>query len=107
MSQSPRNSTEHPILTKNPEHIPQISFYINALRTKYTDFSVVLDRLDLIATKIDQVPSHVQHTVTEMLKADLENKVINTGILTAAIMAINPKNAVLQAANDDKFALAA
>ena len=107
MNQSIRNNTEHPILAKNIEHIPQASFYIDALRAKYADYADVLDRLDIIATKMEQVPSHVQHTVTEMLKADLEHNIINTEMLTAAIMAINPKNTVQNAANTDRYNLAA
>lgn len=107
MNQNPKNSAEYPILAKSPEHTPQVFFYINALRDKYAAYSKILDRLDIIAEKIKQVPTHVQHTVTEMLRADLENKVINTGILTAAIMAINPKNLVQNATNDERFDLTA
>ncbi len=103
MNQNPKFLTEYPILAKSPEHIPQASFYIEALRQKYATYQIVLDRLDNIATKIDQVPPHIQHTVTELLRADLESRVINTGIMTAAIMAINPKNTIHRAINDDTF----
>ena len=107
MNQNSKDNTEYPILTQNPEHTPQVFFYISALRDKYATYNEILDRLDIIAEKIKQVPTHVQKTVTEMLKADLENKAINTGMLTAAIMAINPKNLVQDSANDEKFELVA
>ncbi|MBC7498594.1 hypothetical protein H7170_03020 [Candidatus Gracilibacteria bacterium] len=120
MNQNPKPLTEYPILSKAHEHIPQASFYINALREKYATYQTVLDRLDIIASKIKQVPTHIQNTVTELLRADLENKVINTSIMTSAIMAINPKNIILattvintttpkfpEAANDTEYQLAA
>jgi hypothetical protein len=107
MSQNSKNNPEHLIFPKSVEHIPQASFYIDALRQKYASYQDVLGRLDIISDKLDQVPEHVQNTLTELLKADLENKVINTNIMTAAIMAINPKNTVLNAANSERFASAA
>ncbi len=107
MNQNPKDSTQYPILEKSPENTPQVLFYISALRDKYATYNEILDRLDIVAEKIKQVPTHVQKTVAEMLKADLENTTINTAMLTAAIMAINPKNLVQNSANDEKFKLTA
>jgi hypothetical protein len=68
---------------------------------------MILAMLDAIANRIHAVSPSVQATVAELLRANLDSRLANMGLMTAAIMAINPKNTVLKAANDDKFQIAA
>lgn len=86
---------------------PQVGQLIEALKIQYATNVMVLSMLSAIAIKIQEVPLSVQATVAELLRANLDSKIANTGLITAAIMATNPKNIVLHAANDKKFQMAA
>ena len=68
---------------------------------------MVTAMLGAIAEKVKEVPLWVRNTVAELLKANLDSHIENMGLMTAAIMAINPKNTIQVAANDEKFDIAA
>ena len=108
MNQSIRNhSASHNETMTNLVDIPPVSQLIAALEIKYATNTMVIAMLSEIAIKIQEVPLSVQATVAELLRANLDSKIANTELMTAAIMAMNPKNTVQKATNDDQFALAA
>ena len=107
MSQNTRNTVSH---IESPTHlvgIPQVSHLIAALEIKYATNAMVLAMISAIATKIQKVPLSVQATVAELLRANLDSKIANTELMTAAIMAIHPNKTIAEAANDEKFKMAA
>lgn len=75
---------------------------LDALRVQYNTQKDVIAHLDEIEEKLKLVPRWVQSTVAEILKSNLEKHLAATGLLTAAIMAINPSKIVsdISAAND-------
>ena len=107
MSQNIRNTTSHIESRTNLVDRPQVSQLIAALEIKYATNAMALAMLSAIAIKTQKVPLSVQATVAELLRANLDSKIANTGLITAAIMAINPNKTIAEAANDENFLLAA
>ncbi len=88
-----------------------ISDLIASLEVKYATNSTIIAMLGAIAKKVQEVPASVQNTVAELLRANLDSQIANMGLMTAAIMAINPQQTIADTkfwvysgpANDPKF----
>lgn len=82
---------------------------LDALRVRYNTQAEVVARLTDIENNLKKVSPSVQLAVAEILKKlNLASNMANTGLMTAAIMAINPANLVgTLSANDDMFQSAA
>jgi hypothetical protein len=121
MNQNIWNSLLHSVdISQHRVDILPVWQVIADLEKKYAANAMALAMLGAIAKKVQEVPLWVQNTVAELLRANLDSKIANTGLMTAAIMAMNPKNIILattashagipkfpEAANDEKFRLAA
>jgi hypothetical protein len=96
-------------LKSSPEYTPKIErpspfLLLDALRVQYKTQEEVIAHLNDIEEKLKLVPAWVQLTVAEILRSSLEKNMANTGLLTAAIMAINPSKIVSDlAANDETY----
>lgn len=96
-------------LKSSPEYTPKIErpspfLLLDALRVQYKTQEEVITHLNKIEEKLKMVPAWVQLTVAEILRSSLEKNMANTGLLTVAIMAINPAQIVAGlAANDESY----
>ncbi len=90
------------------------------MRQHYADNAMALALLENIVSKAAEVPSSVQATVAELLRANLGAHINNISTITAVVMAMDPAHTIAQqkmmtnmvnpnteAANDEKFQMAA
>jgi hypothetical protein len=96
--------------------LQSIKSSVTALTEKYTHSAMTLAILSSIVAKAEQVPSSVQATVAELLRANLDAHIHNTSTITAVVMAMDPRSTIahqkmmtytvppdMVAANDLKF----
>jgi hypothetical protein len=74
--------------------LQSIKSSVAALTEKYTHSAMTLAMLSSIVAKAEQVPSSVQATVAELLRANLEAHMSNTSTITAVVMAMDPKSTI-------------
>jgi hypothetical protein len=67
---------------------------VAVLTEKYADSAMTLAMLSSIVAKAEQVPSSVQATVAELLRANLEAHMSNMSTITAVVMAMDPKSTI-------------
>jgi hypothetical protein len=116
MRKTPDNLQQTPAL----EWLTSIRYSIDQMRQHYADNAMALALLENIVSKAAEVPSSVQATVAELLRANLGAHINNISTITAVVMAMDPAHTIAQqkmmtnmvnpnteAANDEKFQMAA